>query len=529
MAGGVVEPGYRVYPPKVNIYHYAVERHAAGALGQARAMLWDGGAFTYKELRAEVERAAGGLKRLGVKRGDMVLLRARNHPRYCVSALACWKLGAVSVMSNSLLTAADLDFVLANSEARVALTLSDLAEPLRGYLAAGRLDQVVLLDDRGAAGTGETTYSDMVAGAGEPVATVDTDAMDPAFMCYSSGTTGTPKGILHAHRWVITLGDPITYHMEFEPGDVMLAPGEFSFMGSIGQGFIGALYAGVTMVAYHERVTPRGVLEAVERFKVTKFFSVPTLYRRILAEPGVEKGIDLGSLQFIISSGEHMGSAIPELWAKRFTVPIYEVYGVGEVQTIIGNARFQKQVKGSIGKTFPGYRVALMDAGLNEVAPGQPGHLMIHRSDPGFFLGYHKNWEKWRAAHKGEWYDTGDVMTRDADGFFFFQGREDDLFKSRGYFISPQEIENALIKHPGIKEAAVIGVPDEQYGNRISAFAVAADGARPSAALVAEVLEFSRQHLAPYKVPKSLEFLDEIPKNPVGKILRRALRPTQTR
>lgn len=524
MAGGVVEPGYRVYPPKVNIYDYAVARHAAGALGDARAMLWDGGGFTYRQLKAEVDRLAAGLNGLGVARGEMVLLRARNHPRYCVAALACWKLGAVAVMSNSLLTAADLDFVLANSEARVALTLSDVAEPLRGYVAAGRLEHVVLLDDAGVAGAGEMTYADLKDKATDAVATADTDAMDPAFMCYSSGTTGNPKGILHAHRWVITLGDPIAYHMEFAPGDIMLAPGEFSFMGSIGQGFIGALYAGVTMVAYPERVTPRGILEAIERFKVTKFFSVPTLYRRILSEPGVEKGVDLSSLEFIISSGEHMGSAIPELWAERFTVPIYEVYGVGEVQTLIGNTRFQSQVKGSIGKAFPGYRVALMDAGLNEVAAGQPGHLMIHRSDPGFFLGYHKNWEKWRAAHRGEWYDTGDVMTRDADGHFFFQGREDDLFKSRGYFISPQEIENALIKHPAIKEAAVIGIPDEQYGNRIGAYAVAADGTAPSPALAGEVLEFVKHHLAPYKVPKSLDFLDEIPKNPVGKILRRALR-----
>ena len=530
MSEVIVKPGYREYPPKVNMFHSAVERHAASELGNSRAMVWDGGAFTYRELEEEVNRVAAGLAHLGVKRGDMVLLRSRNHPHYCVGALACWKLGAVSVMSNSLLGPEEADYVLVNCEARIALAMEDVAAPLRDFLKAGRLDHLVILDGDAGPAEGELSYealkgsSDGTAATVATVDTVDTDALDPAFMCYSSGTTGKPKGILHAHRWVITLGDVIKLHMEFEPGDVMLAPGEFSFMGSIGQGYIAALYSGVTMVAYPERVTPRGILQAIERFKVTKFFSVPTLYRRILSEEGCEDGIDLSNLEFIISSGEHMGSTIPELWAERFDAPIYEVYGVGEVQTCIGNLRAWKQVKGSIGRPLPGFEVALLDEGLERVPVGKPGRFMIHRSDPGFFLTYHKQEEKWRNAFKGDWYDTGDVMIADEDGYLFFQGREDDLFKSRGYFISPQEIENALIKHPRVKEAAVIGVADERYGNRICAYVVPADGAAPSEALGAEVLDFARDHLAPYKIPKTLEFLEEIPKNPVGKILRRALK-----
>jgi acetyl-CoA synthetase len=524
MSEVIVKPGYREFPPKVNMFHYAVERHTASELGDSRAMVWDGGAFTYRELEEEVNRVAAGLALRGVKRGDMVLLRSRNHPHYCVGALACWKLGAVSVMSNSLLGPEEADYVLGNCEARIALAMEDVAAPFRDFLKAGRLDHLVILDGAAGPAVGELSYEALKGSSDGTAATVDTDALDPAFMCYSSGTTGNPKGILHAHRWVITLGDVIKLHMEFEPGDVMLAPGEFSFMGSIGQGYIAALYSGVTMVAYPERVTPRGILQAIERFKVTKFFSVPTLYRRILSEEGCEDGIDLSSLEFIISSGEHMGSTIPELWAERFDVPIYEVYGVGEVQTCIGNLRAWKQVKGSIGRPLPGFEVAVLDEGLERVPVGKPGRFMIHRSDPGFFLTYHKQEEKWRNAFKGDWYDTGDVMIADEDGYLFFQGREDDLFKSRGYFISPQEVENALIKHPRIKEAAVIGVADERYGNRICAYVVPADGAAPSEALGAEVLDFARDHLAPYKIPKTLEFLEEIPKNPVGKILRRALK-----
>jgi acetyl-CoA synthetase len=197
---------------------------------------------------------------------------------------------------------------------------------------------------------------------------------------------------------------------------------------------------------------------------------------------------------------------------------------VGEVQTCIGNLRAWKQVKGSIGRPLPGFRVALLDEALERVPVGAPGRFMIHRSDPGFFLTYHKQPEKWRNAHKGDWYDTGDVMIADEEGFLFFQGRQDDLFKSRGYFISPQEVENVLIKHPKIKEVAVIGLPDERYGNRVYAYVVPAEGTAPSDALGAEVLDFARDQLAPYKIPKTLEFLEKIPKNPVGKILRRALK-----
>jgi acetyl-CoA synthetase len=160
---------------------------------------------------------------------------------------------------------------------------------------------------------------------------------------------------------------------------------------------------------------------------------------------------------------------------------------------------------------------------LQPVPCGKPGRLMIHRSDPGFFLRYHKQWDKWRAAHKGDWYDTGDVMIQDEEGYYYYQGRNDDLFKSRGYFISPQEIENALVKHDMVTEAAVIGIPDENLGNRIAAYVVLVPEAKSSEELQIALLEHAKANLAPFKVPKSIDFVTEIPKNAVGKILRRAL------
>lgn len=515
-------PGYRVYPPQVNIFKEAVERHASEQ-PDCVAIVWDGGSYSYSQLRVAVERAAAGYASLGLKRGDALLLRSPNIPSYCVSALAAMKLGAVAVMTNSLLKDDDLEFILSNSEARIAAAPTSLADPLRRLAAIGRLERIVLLDDGEPQGDAEIKFRDLASEQASTPPTADTDAMEPAFMAYSSGTTGRPKGILHAHRWVITLGDVLKFQMNYVPGDIVMAPGEFSFMGTFGQGFVAALYSGITMALFPQRATPRGVLEAVARHKVTKFFSVPTLYRRILAEPDCAQDLDLSSVEFFVSSGEFMGATVAEQWSYRFPFPILEVYGVGEVQTVIGNTPYWPVRAGSIGKGLPGIHLELRDAMLQPVPAGQPGRLMIHRSDPGFFLRYHKQWEKWRAAHKGDWYDTGDVMVQDEDGYFYYQGRNDDLFKSRGYFISPQEIENALVKHPAVAEAAVVGIPDDHLGNRIVAHVVLMSDAVANDELRQALFEHVKAYLAPFKLPKTIEFVPEVPKNAVGKILRRAL------
>ena len=523
MTDGLVPEGYRVYPPKVNMYRETVERSLAAGNGDHPALVWDGGALSYRALDEEVARAAAGLATRCVGRGDAILLRSNNQPRYPILALAAFKLGAIAVMSNSLLQKDEVAYLLENSNARIAATAADLAAPLNALLDEGALDQLIILD-------GETTQSGTIAydallSDGAAQATADTDAMEPAFMVYSSGTTGHPKGILHAHRWAITLGDPVVLHNEYGPGDVTLTPGEFSFMGTFGNNFIGPLRAGATIALFYDRTSPRAVLEAVARFKVNKFLSVPTLYRRILAEPGLEDGLDLSAVQYFVSAGESLGSTVPEQWAKRFTFPLYEIYGVSEVMTCIANAAYNPVKWGSMGQGLPGIRMCIMNDRLEPVPTGESGRLMIHRDDPGMFLCYHKQWAIWQGAHKGEWYDTGDVMRQDDDSYYYYLGRKDDLFKSRGYFISPQEVENALLQHASVAEAAVIGIPDDDYGNRIAAYVKLGDEAVSSDPLAAEIIADVAGRLAPYKVPKSLEFIDEVPKNPVGKILRRALKP----
>ena len=521
MTEGIVPEGYRVFSPRVNMYAETIERSIAAGCGARAALLWDGGTLSYDELDRTVGCIAAGLLEAGLAQGDAILLRSNNRPEYPILALAAFRIGAVAVMSSSLLLQDEVEYLLDNSGAKIAAAPANLAAPLKALLEAGTLDRLIVID--GTAETEGMVSYDSFASCAPIDWTADTEAMAPAFMVYSSGTTGRPKGILHGHRWAITLGDPVVLHNEYTPGDVTLTPGEFSFMGTFGNNFIGPLRAGATIALYFGRATPRVVLEAIERHKVNKFLTVPTFYRRILAEPGVENGLDLSAVQFCTSAGESLGATVPEQWSKRFDFPIYEIYGVSEVMTCMANTPYNEVKWGSMGKGLPGYRMTLMNDRLEEVAIGEQGRLMIHRDDPGMFLCYYKQWEKWQAAHKGEWYDTGDVMRQDGDGYYYYLGRKDDLFKSRGYFISPQEVENALLRHDAIAEAAVIGIPDEAYGNRIAAFARLVDGNNPSDTLRAEVLADVAERLAPYKAPKSLEFLEEIPKNAVGKILRSAL------
>lgn len=523
MTGWTAGPGYRVYPAKVNITERVVDRHVAAGRGDKPAVAWDGGGWTYAELQQEVRRLASGLAALGVEKDSKVLVRSRNVRQAVASVLAAFKLGAVPVWVNALLMEDELDYILENSEARLAVTMSALAEPLRSLKAKGRLDRIVLFDGE-PENDGEHGYEQVKEMGGGADVGADTDAMDPAFMLYSSGTTGRPKGILHAHRWIITVGDPSLVQTEYDEDDILLTPGEYSFMGTFAHAFLFPLYRGSTIALFSERATPDSVFAAVERQRATVLMSVPTFYRTVLGAPTAARRFDLSRLRYALSTGESLGAAPYEQWVEAFGVPLYEVYGVSELEVVIGNGPAYDVKPGSIGRGLLGVKIAVLDESLEEVPAGESGVLMIHRSDPGLYLGYYRDPERWALQHRGDWYDTGDVVRVDEDGYYWYLGRNDDLFKSRGYLLSPQEIEDALLRHPSVVEAAVIGRPDETRGNQVAAVVVPTADAQPGAALAEQVIEHCKAIIAPYKVPKTVEFVDELPKNPVGKILRRALR-----
>ena len=437
-----------------------------------------------------------------------------------ISFLALVKLGAVPVLQNSLLGASEVAYVRQHSDAVSAITLHDIAEPVRALKA--ELPNGVIVA-RGSV-KGDHIFEDMISSGEEgSVETADTAANEPAFMVYTSGTTGNPKGIVHAHRWIVAQGDTNKLRIEPKENDVAMATGEWSFISALGHNVLYPLRNGVTGAILEGRMHPERVLKAVETLGVTVLYSVATVYRRILAIDGVENQFDLSSLRGCNATGEALEAATYNEWFKRIGCPIWEHYGISEMQLVFGQCPHWPIKPGSVGKPLPGTRVEILDDDYQPVPTGEVGHMLIASDNPGFFLGYHKDQAKTDEVIHDGWYHTGDLAYADEDGFLWIAGRNDDCFKSRGIFISPIEIENALRQIEGIAEACVVPSPDKEIGNKIRAVIVLKDPAQSSEAHAANIREALKARIAPYKVPQLVEFMDELPKSPVGKVLRRSL------
>ncbi|MBM3486064.1 MAG: acyl-CoA synthetase [Alphaproteobacteria bacterium] len=522
MTSSAVAPpeGYREIPPRLNLAAEVLDRSLASGAGPRVAFATATGPITYDALAGRVNALARALGGRGIGRGTPVLIRLSNCPEFPVAFLALIKIGALPVLQNSLLRPSEVDYVLGHSEAKAAITLGEIAAPLRDRRDRLPLGLIVA---RGAV-AGETDFEGLIAAAdAAPLAAVDTGAHEPAFLVYTSGTTGRPKGIVHAHRWIIALGDANRLRIPTMPGDVALATGEWSFISALGHNVLFPLRNGVTGVVLEGRMQPERILEAIERHRVSVLYSVATVYRRVLAIDGVEKRFDLSSLRGCNATGEALEAATFAEWKRRIGCDVWEHYGISEMQMVLGQGPRQPVRPGSIGVPLPGIRVEVLDDGYRPAAPGEIGHLLIASDNPGFFLGYHKDPEKTAEVVHDGWYHTGDLASRDGDGYFWIAGRSDDCFKSRGIFISPYEIENALREHPAVVEACIVPLPDQEIGNRIRAVVVARAGARADAALGEDIRATLRARIAPYKVPHVVEFTAELPKSPVGKVLRRAL------
>jgi acyl-coenzyme A synthetase/AMP-(fatty) acid ligase len=306
--------------------------------------------------------------------------------------------------------------------------------------------------------------------------------------------------------------------------DVVLNTSEFSFGWALGHGFLWPLRNGGSVAILGARPTAERLVAAIETFGVTVVATVPTMIRAILAVPDIENRHLVSSLRMAYAAGEPLAEPTYREWRRRFPCDLYDAYGASEFQVIIANGPGMPVKPGSMGRPHPGVPVRVLDDALDECAPGEIGTLALKADDPALFLEYRKQPDKWREAHRGGWYLTGDQVYRDEDGYLWYVGRQDDLFKSRGYLIAPKEIEDAILEHPGVVEAAVVGQPDTDIGQRIAAFVVLAPGAVEHPSLGDEIRATVRGLLAPYKAPHVVSVVASLPKSPVGKILRRALR-----
>jgi acetyl-CoA synthetase len=513
-------PGYRTAPEHLNLTREVLERSIARGCGNRPALLLDDRVVTYEALQRQVDALARNLLDLGIGKGDRLLIKMGNSPEFAVSFLAAVKLGILPVLVNSSLSAGELTTVVEQCRPAALVTESSRAAAVRGLRGVSALPRVICA---GGAEQGEIPFESLLHDRGGSAAAADTSSGEPAFIVYTSGTTGKPKGIVHAHRWIVALGDLNRYRLPPQTGDVVLATGEWSFISALGHNLLFPLRNGVTGAVLSSRATPENVLAAIEKHKVTVLYSVATVYRRLLAMPGFEKRYDLGTLRCAHSTGEALRDATYDEWKRRVGCELYEHYGVSEYQLVIGHGVRHAVKPGSVGALMPGVGAAILDDDFEPVPAGELGQFAISTQDPGLFLGYYDDPERTRAVIRNGWYFTGDLAWQDQAGYFYIAGRRDDCFKSRGIFISPTEIENALQKHPSIIEAAVVAAPDPEIGNRIRAVVVLHAPDQASEELAASIRAYLRSQLAPFKVPHVIEFAHSLPKSAVGKILRNAL------
>lgn len=510
-------------PARFNISTACVDRWVDEGQGGRTAVHLGDRRISYGDLQTQVNRLGNGLKSLGLSRGDRFLIRLPGAVEFYVAFLAGLKIGAVAIPTPELLRERELRHIMTVADVRIVITSDHLAGPVRALREEiPSLRHLVCL---GTQDPSEIDLGDLVDRSADDLVGEETSPRDPAFILFSSGTTGVPKGIAHAHRaFNMCLGDPCGKEgMGLSSRDVVLHPHDPAWSYSLGCGFLFPLFEGASIVTSSARIPPEDVLQWVEAHSVSILACVPTFYRAILSHPGLEDHHDLTSLRYCLSAGEPLTTNTLHEWQRRMGVLILDHIGQGEVSMFCANTPHQEIEPGSIGKPLTGYKVAVVDDAGEEIV-GQVGHLVIAEDNPGLFYDYLGMPEKWADTHRNGWYYTGDLAEKDEDGFFWYVARSDDLITSRGYLISPAEVENTLADHSAVLEAAVVGHPHEDWGEIVTAYVALKPEFEPSEELEEELAAHVRRELAPFKTPKRLVFVPELPKTSTGKILRRRLR-----
>ncbi len=505
-------------------------------------------AHTYADLLDQANRLSNALAALGVQRGDRVAIVLPQRFETAVAYMAVLQMGAVGMPLSQLFGPEALEFRLQDSEAVVAICDQATLPVLLGV----RDDCPLLRCVIGVGGDGtpegmraDLDWTSLLAQEPADFTPVNTLAEEAAVLIYTSGTTGNPKGALIPHRALIgnLTGFVCSQNwFGFDPFDasvpsraVFWSPADWAWTGGLMDALLPTLYFGRPIVAFNGRFSPQTAFELIERHGVTHSFLFPTALKAMMKAVPTPKQLYRFNLQGLMSAGEAVGDAVFAYCQNQLGVTVNEMFGQTEINYIVGNcARLYPARPGSMGKGYPGHRVAVIDDEGNECPVDVPGDVAVHRldvhgdPDPVFFLGYWKNDASTRAKYTGDmadsWCRTGDLATRDADGYLWYQGRADDVFKAAGYRIGPSEIENCLVKHPAVANAAVVPKPDAERGAVVKAYVVLAPGHVAGDGLVKELQVHVKGKLAPYEYPKEIEFIDSLPMTTTGKVQRRVLR-----
>ena len=505
-------------------------------------------AHSYAELLDQANRLSNALGALGVQRGDRVAIVLPQRFETAVAYMAVLQMGAVGMPLSQLFGPEALEFRLQDSEAVVAICDQPSLPALLGVRDDCPLLRCVIGVDGDGTPEGmraDLDWASLLAQESADFAPVNTLAEEAAVLIYTSGTTGNPKGALIPHRALIgnLTGFVCSQNwFGFDPFDaavpskaVFWSPADWAWTGGLMDALLPTLYFGRPIVAFNGRFSPQTAFELIERHGVTHSFLFPTALKAMMKAIPTPKQRYKFKLKGLMSAGEAVGDAVFAWCRDQLGVTVNEMFGQTEINYIVGNcARLYPARPGSMGRGYPGHRVAVIDDEGKECAVGVPGDVAVHRldvhgdPDPVFFLGYWKNEASTRAKYTGDmansWCRTGDLATRDADGYLWYQGRADDVFKAAGYRIGPSEIENCLVKHPAVANAAVVPKPDTERGAVVKAYVVLAPGHVAGDELVKELQGHVKGKLAPYEYPKEIEFIDSLPMTTTGKVQRRVLR-----
>ena len=513
------------YPPRFNSATELLRATLEAGGGERPAIRFPGGAWSYRELDERSNRIAHVLvDDFGVVPGNRVLLRGANTPGLAACWLGVLKAGGVAVCTMAMLRERELQYIAEKAEISLALTDARVAEDCEAAIRAlgngtggGRRGGACVVRFGGA---GAADLDALMQDKPSTFAPCDTAAEDVAIIAFTSGTTGQGKGTMHSHRDILAITDCFPrYVLKPTVDDLFCGSPPLAFTYALGGLLLFPLRFGACTLLL-EQASPPHLLKAIEEHRPTVCFTAPTAYRAMCGMLATEAH-DVSSLRRCVSAGETLPRSVFDAWLTATGLRIIDGIGATELLHIFISASDDDIRPGSTGRVVPGYEACILDNDGNAVPDGTVGRLAV-RGPTG--CRYLDNEERQREYVQNGWNVTGDSYMRDADGYFWYQARTDDIIISSGYNIAGPEVENVLLEHPAVHECAVIGMPDEERGQLVTAFVVLRGGQEGSAPLVKELQDFVKARIAPYKYPRAVNFVGELPRTTTGKLQRFRLR-----
>lgn len=521
----------------LNIAHEAIDRHSSGNLKDTVALRFirknrSVDDFTYWMLQKQTSKFANVLKNLGIVKGERVFSLAGRIPELYITALGTLKTTAVFCPLFSVFGPEPIFQRMNKGEAKVLVTTSALFEKKIKQLMEKlpSLGFIILSDATQHLSEKVLSWAKLMEQASDEFSIPRTDPEDAALLHFTSGTTGMPKGALHVHKAVLTHYITGKYVLDFHPGDIFWCTADPGWVTGTSYGIISPLVNGITSIIDQEEFDATRWYSILEEHKVNIWYTAPTAIRRLMRmDINVKETYNLKNLRVILSVGEPLHAEEVVWGEKNFGFPILDNWWQTETGGImIANYPSVKVKPGSMGKPLPGVEAAVAkvnDKGIMLFsAPDQQGHLVLKKGFPSMFRTYLNEEERYNTCFIGQWYLTGDLARKDADGYFWFIGRADDIIKTSGHMVGPFEVESTLMRHPFVSEAAVIGKPEPSIGELVKAFVVLKPGKEGNDEVKMNIMGFARKEMGPAVAPKEIEFVESIPKTRSGKILRRLLK-----